>query len=451
MEHPNPRSDSLARWSALALMFSSTAFAGVLPEGLSVSTLDSGLTIIAVPLQTPDLVSVQIWLDIGSRHETVVGSTGYAHFAEHLLFRGSENFSREERQERLLELGVIDNAWTSGDNTCYHLLLRADRLESVLELEADRFLRLALTEDAVRRESGAVAGEHRKEQSDPESALYKALWSSAFDTHTYHHTTIGLDEDVAGMPDGLATIEDFLATWYRPDTATVVIAGDIDPESAVSATTAAFSGWKMPEEPSMALDVIPVESAQTEPRRQTLDWEGGPTPARLAIGWKTPAFVPGERDSAAWMLIHSRLTERAAPLHRRLIEGEDAPAWSMWSTAPDSADPGLLSLVIELREGGDPVAVEAMVSEEIEALAAITPQQLAAAQQRARREILMSLDSPRRWASSIGWYTSLGGDPGALDRHLEALAAVEVSDITRLVSTGLIDTGKTVVVMEESP
>ncbi len=64
---------------------------------------------------------------------------------------------------------------------------------------------------------------------------------------------------------------------------------------------------------------------------------------------------------------------------------------------------------------------------------------------------LMSLDSPRRWASQIGWYTSLGGDPGALDRHLDALAAVEVADIVRLIDTALVADQQTVVVLEETP
>ena len=432
-----------------ALFLTGTAQAGVLPEGTSVGELDSGLTVIAVPLSTPDLVAVQIWMDVGSRHETELGSTGYAHFAEHLLFRGSENFSAEAREQRLLELGVIDNAWTSGDHTCYHLQLRADRLSAVLELEADRFLRLALTEDAVRRESGAVAGEHRKELSDPESALYKALWGQAFVAHTYHHTTIGLDEDVAAMADGLPAIERFLGAWYRPDTTTVVIAGDIDPESAMASVASVFSGWEAADvEPPPPITPEPSQSAE---RRHTVAWDGSPTPARLAIGWKTPAFVPGEGDAAAWMLLHSLLTGRTAPLYRRLIEDEDAAAWSMWSTAPDSVDPGLLSVVVELKDGIDPAVVEAMIYEEVSALEGLTTAQLAAAQQRARRSLLMSLDSPRRWASQVGWYTSLGGDPGALDRHLDALAAVTVEDVVRLAQTQLVAAQRTVVVMEESP
>lgn len=432
-----------------ALFLSTSAQADVLPQGTSIGDLESGLTVIAVPLSTPDLVAVQIWMDVGSRHETEPGATGYAHFAEHLLFRGSENFSAEEREQRLLELGVIDNAWTSGDHTCYHLQLRADRLDDVLALEADRFLRLTLTEDAVRRESGAVAGEHRKAQSDPESALYKALWARAFETHTYHHTTIGLDEDVAAMAEGLPVIERFLDTWYRPDTATVVVAGDIDPEEVVASVASAFSGWAPAAvEPPPTIAAEPVQSAE---RRQTLDWDGSPTPARLAIGWKTPAFVPGEGDAAAWMLLHSLLTGRAAPLYRRLIEDEAAPAWSMWSTAPDSVDPGLMSVTIELKDGIAPAEVEAMVYEEVAALGSITPAQLAAAQQRARRSLLMSLDSPRRWASQLGWYTVLGGDPGALDRHLAALAAVTTQDIVRLAQGRLVAAQRTVVVMEASP
>ena len=436
-----------SRVALVALLLSAPVQAGVLPDDTAVKTLESGLTVIALPLSTPDLVAVQIWMDAGSRHELEPGSTGYAHFAEHLLFRGSENFSAEEREQRLLTLGVIDNAWTSSDHTCYHLQLRADRLESVLELEADRFLRLQLTEDAVRRESGAVAGEHRKGLSDPESALYKALLATAFETHTYHHTTIGLDEDVAGMAEGLSTIETFLDTWYRPDTTTVVIAGDIDPAAAVASVEGAFGGWQAPDR---ALPVLPVEAPQAAERRAVVPWAGGPTPGRLGIAWKSPAFAPERTDAAAWMLVHSLLTERASSLYRRLIEGEDAAAWSMWSLSPDSVDPGVLGLVLELREGVDPAAVEAVVYAEVAALADITDEALEAAQQRLRRQTLLSLDSPRRWASMVGWYAVIGDDVAAIDAHLAALQSVTTEDIRRLVSEHLVETQRTVVVMEEA-
>ncbi len=447
--HSNTAMQACIPWLLLAGMLSPlAAAAGVLPEGTLSVTTDSGLQIIALPLSGTELVALQLWVDVGSRDETEPGSTGYAHFFEHLMFRGSQRFTAQQRVDRLLELGAVDNAWTSTDHTCYHLVARADRLEELLALEADRFMALTLTEDAVRRESGAVLGEFRKGRSRPGSVLYETLWRTAFTTHTYGHDTSGLEEDVIAMPEGLPLTERFFSAWYRPENVTVVLAGDIDPAVAVQQVEQAFAGWSPP--PSAApLPPVPPEPVQTEPRREHVSWTGSDTPPRLAIGWKMPVLVPGEQDAAGVDLIFSLLTAPAAPLHRRLIEEEEL-VWSLWGEAPTSRDPGLLALHLTLREGADPARVEAVIDEEIAALAQLPEAQLEATRQRARRALLLYLDAPAAWASAVGWYTSLGGDVGALDRHLAALEAVTTEDITALIDALFAPERRTVVLLEQA-
>ena len=137
----------------------------------------------------------------GRPHEVAPGTTGFAHFFEHLMFHGTEALPAEAREDRLLELAAEENAWTSEDDTCYHLLFPAQQLEAVLRLEVDRFSALVLTDEGVRRESGAVYGEFRKSRSNPEMLLWEALWSTAFAVHPYGHSTLGLEADIAAMPD----------------------------------------------------------------------------------------------------------------------------------------------------------------------------------------------------------------------------------------------------------
>ena len=404
--------------------------AEVLPPDARVERLESGLTVVVVPLQGAELVAVQTWVAVGSRDEILPGTTGYAHFFEHLMFLGSEQVSAEEREQRLLRMGAVDNAWTSDDHTCYHLVARAAHLPEILALEADRFQALRLTPDAVRREAGAVMGELRKDRSDPDSVLYERLYATAFTTHTYHHTPIGLEEDVLGMADGYPIAQAFYAAHYRPENLTLVITGGVTPDAALAAVREAYGGW---QPAPLARPALPVEPPQTAERRAQVAWTGGGS-ARLAVGWKAPAFDPAAREAAALSLVYTLLTAPAAPLYRRLIEEEEL-AWSMWSEAPERRDPSLLALFIELRDGVVPATVEAAVAEEVAALQQATEAQVSAARDRARRALLLSLDDPEAWAATLGWYGALGGGPEALEQHLDALARVTVEDVRAAAAT----------------
>lgn len=423
--------------------------ADILPEGAQIARLESGLTVVVIPLAGAELVAVQTWVAVGSRDETLPGTTGYAHFFEHLMFLGSAQVSAEAREQRLLEIGAIDNAWTSDDHTCYHLVARAAYLPDLLALEADRFRALRLTPDAVRRESGAVMGELRKDRSDPDAVLYERLYATAFTRHTYQHTPIGLEADVLGMADGYEIAQAFYQTHYRPENLTVVIAGGVDPQAALAAVRATYGDWSPPPPLAAPPPMPSPEPPQTAERRAQLDWPAAGGGARLAVGWKAPAFDPAAREGAALSLVHTLLTSPAAPLHRRLIE-EEALAWSLWSEAPERRDPSLLAILIELREGVSPAAAEAILEEEVAALGAVTEAQVTAARDRARRVLLLALDDPDAWASSVGWYAALGAGPEALEQHLDALTAVTVEDV-RAAARRLTTDQRTVVILRPSP
>jgi zinc protease len=224
----------------------------ILPDGALEETFDNGLTVVVLPLSS-ELVALQVWVSVGSRHEVLAGTTGYAHFFEHLMFRGSENYSAQAREATMLKLSAVDNAWTSTDHTCYHALAPADRLDALLDLEADRLQALALTPESVEQESGAVMGELRKDASSPGSRLYTTLYDTAFTTHTYKHMTIGLEADVLAMASGFDVARAFYADHYRPERVTVVIAGGVEPAATVEAVRQRLAGWSPPPAPPRAL------------------------------------------------------------------------------------------------------------------------------------------------------------------------------------------------------
>lgn len=430
-------------WASL----SAATAAPIVPPDTVQQTLDNGLRVVILPMPS-ELVALQIWVSVGSRHEVLPGTTGYAHFFEHLMFRGSEAYTAADREAKMLSLSAVDNAWTSSDNTCYHALAPAGSLPALLDLEADRFQRLALTPASVEQESGAVMGEFRKGASSPGSRLYETLYATAFTDHTYHHTTIGLEEDVLAMADGYEAAQGFYDAYYRPERATVVIAGGVDPQAALQLVTERFGDWASPfEEP-----VLPVEPVQTAPRRVHIDWDGGATQPRLLIGWKGPAFVPGSTDSAALAIVEAMLSSRTAPLRRTLIE-EDELAWSMWSEAPYAVDPGLMTVSVRLRDGVGFERIEAEIDAAVAALRSVDADALAVTKAWARRQLLLSLDSPESWASSLGWYAANGWGPEGIEAHLDAMVAVTAEDIRRAIDTWIVSEHKTVVTLSagESP
>lgn len=433
----------------LAALAAPPAQAGaLLPANTKVARLDNGLTVIVLPVDTPGLVAVETWMDVGSGNEVEPGMTGFAHFFEHLMFHGSLKLPGSEREKRLLELGVDENAWTNEDHTCYHLLGSSQSLPQVLSIEADRFAGLSLTAEGVRRESGAVYGEYRKGRADPEERLVEELMRTAFTVHPYQHTTIGIEADIAAMPTSLTRAQRFFSMYYRPELTTIVVAGDVQPEDALALVKGSHGAWAPP--PAVApAPAVPAEPPQTVERRAVVEWTDGPVNPYVAVGWKVPAFQAGHLDSAALGVVDALLTADVAPLHRRLVDQEGL-AWSVQSWGTNSRWPGLYTLIIELRSGADPARVEAILAEELHALADPSSDALRvrveAARARLRRSELLSLDSPRAWANRVGAFAAgAGGDVTAYERHLDALGRVGAADVARVVAASLQPRGRTLV------
>lgn len=426
--------------------------ARLLPAGTSISTLDNGLQVVIVPLDSPGLAAVQVWMDVGARDETEPGTTGYAHFFEHLMFHGSEAVPREERQARLLRLAVVDNAWTSEDHTVYVSAGPVTSLPALLELEADRFSRLHLDPDAVKREAGAVQGELRKSQASPSNALWNALQATAFSTHTYGHPVIGFDDDVAGMQDGFGAVSRFFATHYAPANATVVIAGDVDPAVTLAQVQDTLGRWA--PEPGPPRATAALEPPQQGERHVRVPWSRGAVSPRVALAWKVPAFVPGETSAAARVLMAELLGSRVSPLHRRLVD-EEKLATSLYVPEPTSRSPGLFVVWADLLPKADPARVAHIIREEAANLAAqgvgddapVAPEvrdRVQLARDRARRTALLELSDPASWASAIGQLTSYRGKPRDLSRHVTALSQVEAETVQQVAAQTFIDSSLTV-------
>jgi zinc protease len=209
--------------------------------------LENGLTLMVLPDQSVPVVSLQVHYHVGSRNE-LPGITGISHLFEHLMFRGTEELGPEEFARLLQAKGGEINAFTTKDHTSYFENLPSEHLELALRLEADRLSHLKLDEENFLTERDVVISERKLRSVDsPFGLVEEQLYSTAFTQHPYSWPVIGWDQDLHRM-----TLADCLAyyrTYYHPGNMTVVIAGDVAPETARDLVGRYFGNLSSPGAP----------------------------------------------------------------------------------------------------------------------------------------------------------------------------------------------------------
>ncbi len=258
----------------------------------------NGLRLITVPTDYPKVVALYIVVDTGSRNEVEPGKSGFAHLFEHIMFRGTKEYPSERYEAVLKAAGAASNAYTTDDHTAYHTTFSKEDFETILKMEADRFQNLHYSEDVFKTETLAVLGEYNKNSASPTSKLYEVLRDTAFDRHTYKHTTMGFLKDIQVMPNQFQYSLQFFDRYYRPEHTTIIVARDVKPD-AISAMVGNYWGdWKRrsyrPE--------IPEEPRQTAPRAGQGDWKT-PTLPWTVVAFRGAAYSDTAKDQPALDLI----------------------------------------------------------------------------------------------------------------------------------------------------
>src|SRR4051812_44801167 len=195
--------------------------ADILPFNATERELSNGLKVIVVPTGFPNLVSIEIPVQTGSRNEVEPGKSGFAHFFEHLMFRGTANTPPEKYRQIMARAGARDNASTSDDYTHYYATFAKEHLEPVLAVYADTFQHLQYSEADFKTEARAILGEYNKNSADPIRKILEVQRNTFYQAHTYKHTTMGFITDVENMPGEYAYSKTFFERWYRPENTTL--------------------------------------------------------------------------------------------------------------------------------------------------------------------------------------------------------------------------------------
>jgi zinc protease len=418
--------------------------APIFPYPVRKTVLDNGLSILSVPFDSPGIVAYYTVVRTGSRNEVEKGLSGFAHFFEHMMFRGTEAYSAEKYNEVLKSLGADFNAFTENDWTCYHMTIPASSLATAVEIEADRFQNLKYDEPSFQKEARAVLGEYNKGASSPSLKLREALEDTAFTTHTYKHTTIGFLADIRNMPGQFAYSKTFFDRWYRPENCTIVVAGDVEHARLVSLVRRYYGDWKR----GTAQVTIPVEPPQSAPRSAHLTWPV-PTLATLCLGYHIPAADPANPDTAALGALAQALFGETSPLYHDLVLQKQTVV--MLDAEPQSRrDPGLFTIVARVRRPGDMDAVRKRITAVLAEAATtpVDPARLGTIKAHLRYEFAGSLESADDVAGAVGEAIAATGTSDSINALYAAYDRLTPADLKRVAKRYFQPANQTVITLE---
>ena len=397
----------------------------LLPFPISETTLGNGLRVIVVGTGSPDVVSLQIPVQTGSRNEVEPGKTGFAHFFEHMMFRGTEAYPPEEYQEILTRAGARQNAYTTDDYTNYHITFDKRDLEKILEIEADRFQRLSYPLEGFRTEARAVLGEYNKSSADPEEKLFEVMRDHAYTTHPYKHTTMGFLSDIEDMPNQFDYSRTFFRRWYRPEYTTIILVGDVTPESALPLVERYWAEWQ----PGGYTVEIPREPEPAGPVYAHVPWESDTLPW-VTVSFHGPAFSTTDRVYAATDLLVDLWFGHTSALYRRLVEDEQLVD-QLFTFTPDNVDPGLITIGARVKSTADVLTVrDAILATATEARGSLVPARRAAdAKSNMLYGFVRELDDTETIAATLASYVHYARTTSTIEKLFRVYAAVTPRDV----------------------
>ena len=244
-------------YSSLLILLTGALMASSLPKYYT-KTLKNGLEVVVIPLKNESgVITTDIFYKVGSRNE-VMGKSGIAHMLEHMNFKSTKNMEAGEFDKIVKRFGGIDNASTGFDYTHYFIKSSSKNLDKSLSLFADMMANLSLKDEEFQPERKVVAEERRwRTDNNPVGYLYFRLFNNAYIYHPYHWTPIGFMNDILNW--SIEDIRNFHKTYYQPQNAIIVVAGDIEPETVFEAAKKHF------EKIENCCDIPEVHAKEPEP------------------------------------------------------------------------------------------------------------------------------------------------------------------------------------------
>ena len=422
-----------AAGAALGCALGAAAFAAepplqVAPVTFSERVLPNGLQVISVPSSASPTVSVQVWYHVGSKDDPP-GRSGFAHLFEHLMFKSTAHLKTEQFDRLTEDVGGSNNAFTSNDVTGYIDIVPSNHLEVLLWAEAERMSNLNVVQANFVSERAVVEEEYRQRVlASPYGRFANAIPQAAYQVHPYKRSSIGSIDDLEA-----ATLDDvvaFHAAHYRPDNATLVVAGDFDAKQLDAWVDKYFARVPRPSAP------LPRVSADEPPwgadRKVGVTGPQVPLPA-VALVWLAPPLASA--DAPALQIAAALLgSGESSRLNQSLVYRQQL-ATQVGFDADLRAGPGLLTATA-IAAGGKPLAsvAQALLADVLRlAQQPVDAAELAKVKTQLLTSALLARQTPEGVASAVAEAAVLQGGAAHVDSDLVALQKVSAADVQRVM------------------
>jgi len=415
----------------------------IFPYSYTQEDLPNGLRLITIPTDFPNIVSLYIVVQTGSRNEVEAGKTGFAHLFEHVMFKGTEKYPPEKYQQVLSRTGASSNAFTSDDLTAYHTTFSKEDLPQILELEADRFQNLKYSREVFKTETGAVLGEYNKNSSEPLRKLDEVLRDTAFDRHTYKHTTMGFLKDVQDMPNQYEHSLRFFDRYYRPEYTTIIVAGDVTAQQSRALVEQYWGKWKR----GTYHPDIPAEPPQKGPRENRVAWPSATLPW-ITIAYKAPAYTDTQKDSAALDALATVAFSSNSDLYQKLVITEQKVD-ILTAFNPYRVDPNLFTIRARVKRAEDLQYVREQILATVKRFQneLVPNDKLEAIKKRERYGFVLDLDNSESVASSVARFVALRRTPETINRLYSLYGELTPADVRDMARKYLAENGRTIVTL----
>ena len=434
---------ALALALALAAHGATAASLKVTPPELKVreQPLANGLKVLLYEDHSVPVVNVQMWYHVGSKDERQ-GRSGFAHLFEHIMFKGSANVGPEAHGDFISSIGGRFNATTDFDRTLYFETIPSQYLERILWMEADRLSSLNVSEANFLSERDVVKEERRlRIESPPFGRLFEVVLDKTFTTHPYRILPIGsmADLDAATLED----VREFHRTYYVPNNATLVVAGDFQPDETLGWIEKYFGpvpqGRPIPRN-------RPQEPPQTAERR-TVEYDGNtPLPAIL-FTYHIPKA--GQSDLYALQVAANVLsTGQSSRLYRKMVYDRQLALEAGGDTIV-LEDPGVFFFFSILQAGKTVEEADKALAEEAERLRTepVAQDELEKAKNQLIAEQVFGRQTVQEKGEEIGYAGVILGDVSRVNRELAELQKVTAEDVLRVAKAYFRPENRTVVHM----
>jgi zinc protease len=408
--------------------------------------LSNGLSVLVQEAHAAPVASFWIWYRVGSRNEHL-GITGISHWVEHMLFKGTPAFPKGAAEKEIARQGGVFNGATSYDFTTFFATLPTERIELSLRIEADRMVNAVFDPEEVEAERSVIISERQGAENSPEFLLNEELMGAALRVHPYRSPTVGYMCDLETITR--AQLYGHYQTYYAPNNALAVAAGDFDARAMVALIEEHFGGIAKG-------DVVPsvkaVEPPQRGERRVVVRREGfvpylemafrGPTvrePDFFAMAVLN-AILTG---ASAMTFRGGGLTNKTSRLYKALVAEELAVDIS--GMMLPTVDPFLYSLSVVVRPERSPAEVEEVVEAELARVAsdAVAQEEVDKAIKQAQAQFAYSSESVTGQALWLG-FSEIFADHTWAESYLGNLAAVSAEDVRRVAEMYLEPSKRTV-------